>query len=131
MQGAITALAGRAVQLMKRVGLEVHYALAGGMTQNQAMVESIATKLGSPLKLPPHGLGQLNGAFGAALLGMRRAVKLLAEGHSIPAPGGEHMHETSSNTPRRWSMHVPASIIYEDSTKSLVKGTSLKMIPLI
>src|SRR5512135_248548 len=62
MQGAIAALAGRAVQLMKRVGLEADYALAGGMTQNQAMVEAIATKLGSPINLPPQGLGQLNGA---------------------------------------------------------------------
>ena len=129
MQGAITALAGRAVQLMKRVGLEADYALAGGMTQNQAMIEAIAAKLGSPLNLPPQGLGQLNGAFGAALLGMRRAEKLLAEGQSIPAPGGEHAHESSANSPRRWSMYVPASIIYEDSTKSLVKGTSLKVIP--
>ncbi|HEX9133286.1 MAG TPA: hypothetical protein VF844_13420, partial [Ktedonobacteraceae bacterium] len=75
------------------------------------------------------GLGQFNGAFGAALLGMRRAEKLLSEGQSIPAPGGEHAHETGTNTPRRWSMYVPASIIYEDSTRNLVKGTPLKMIP--
>ena len=99
MQGAITALAGRAVQLMKRVGLEADYALAGGMTHNQAMIEAIAAKLGSPLNLPPQGLGQLNGAFGAALLGMRRTEKLLAEGQSIPAPGTEHAHESSELYP--------------------------------
>ncbi len=125
MQGAIVALAGRAVQLMKRVGLETDYALAGGMTQNAAMVEAIAAKLGAPLNLPPYGLGQFNGAFGAALLGMRRAEKLLSEGQSIPAPGGEHAHETGANTPRRWSMYVPASIIFEDSARNLVKGTPL------
>src|SRR5579859_3362469 len=123
VEGAIVALAGRAVQLMKRVGLEADYALAGGMTQNAAMVEAIAAKLSAPLNLPPQGLGQFNGAFGAALLGMRRAEKLLSEGQSIPAPGGEHAHETGANTPRRWSMYVPASIIYEDSTRNLVKGT--------
>lgn len=128
MQGAITALAGRAVQLMKRVGLEVDYALAGGMTQNQAMIEAIATKLSAPLNLPPQGLGQFNGAFGAALLGMRRAEKLLSEGQSIPAPGSEHAHESDVYTPRRWSMYMPASIIYVDSTRSLVKGTPLKVI---
>jgi hypothetical protein len=59
---------------------------------------------------------------------MRRAEKLLAEGQSIPAPGGEHAHENGANSPRRWSMYVPASIIFEDSTKSLVKGTLLKVI---
>lgn len=129
MRGAIAALAGRAVQLMKRVGLETDYALAGGMTQNEAMIEAIAAKLGASLNLPPQGLGQFNGAFGAALLGMRRAEKLMSEGQSIPAPGGGHAHETGANTPRRWSMYVPASIIYEDSTRSIVKGTPLKVIP--
>ena len=129
MQGAIAALAGRAVQLMKRVGLETEYALAGGMTQNEAMIEAIAAKLGAPLNLPPQGLGQFNGAFGAALLGMRRAEKLLSEGQSIPAPGAGQAQETAANAPRRWSMYVPASIIYEDSTRNIVKGTPLKMMP--
>ena len=45
MQGAIAALSGRAVQLMKRVGLEKDFALAGGMTQNAAMVAAIEAKL--------------------------------------------------------------------------------------
>jgi predicted CoA-substrate-specific enzyme activase len=106
MSGAIAALAGRAVQLMRRVGLEPTFALAGGMTQNAAMVRALETKLGSSLCLPPDGLGQLNGAFGAALLGLRRVDRLLAEGRSISAPVGESLQDKSYT--RRWSTFVPA-----------------------
>ena len=101
MQGAIVALGSRAVQLMKRVGLEADYALAGGMTNNAAMVAALEGKLGASLNLPPGGLGQLNGAFGAALLGLRRVERLLAERRAIPAPGGEE-----GSTVRRWSSYV-------------------------
>lgn len=108
MQGAIVALGGRAVQLMKRVGLEADYALAGGMTNNAAMVAALEGKLGAPLNLPPGGLGQLNGAFGAALLGLRRVERLLAEGRAIPAPGGEE-----GSTVRRWSSYVAPTLAAE------------------
>ena len=101
MEGAIVALGGRAVQLMKRVGLEPDYALAGGMTNNPAMVAALERKLGASLLLPPDGLGQLNGAFGAALLGARRATKLLAEGRAIISPTG-----ADETKPRRWSTYV-------------------------
>lgn len=109
MQGAISALAGRAVQLMKRVGQEKEFALAGGMTQNAAMVAAIEAKLGAALNLPPQGLGQLNGAFGAALLGLRRVERLLAEGASIPAPGGAGAEEYGILAAHRWSAYVPTT----------------------
>jgi predicted CoA-substrate-specific enzyme activase len=102
MHGAISALAGRALQLMKRVGLEKAFALAGGMTQNTAMVAALEAKLGAPLHLPPQGLGQFNGAFGAVLLGLRRVERLLAEGHEIPPPGSEGPAQVT----RRWSLFV-------------------------
>ncbi len=86
MEGAIVALGGRAVQLMKRVGLEGDFALAGGMTHNSAMVAALESRLGAPLLLPPNGLGQLNGAFGAALLGLRRVERLIADGRAIAGP---------------------------------------------
>lgn len=105
--GAITALGGRAVQLMRRVGLEADFALAGGMTQNAAMVNALEAKLGNPLHLPPGGLGQLNGAFGAALLGLRRVERLRAEGRPIPAPGGDGV--AGGIMSRRWSTYVPLS----------------------
>jgi (R)-2-hydroxyacyl-CoA dehydratese activating ATPase len=104
VQGAILALSGRAVQLMKRVGLEADYALAGGMTNNAAMVAALGSRLGVPLHLPPHGLGQLNGAFGAGLLGLRRVLRLRAEGRTVPVPGSE-----AAAVGRRWSTYVPAA----------------------
>lgn len=102
VEGAILALGGRAVQLMKRVGLEGDFALAGGMTNNSAMVAALEAKLGSPLQLPPNGLGQLNGAFGAALLGLRRVTRLLADGREIPAPNNQTVASV-----HRWSTYVP------------------------
>jgi (R)-2-hydroxyacyl-CoA dehydratese activating ATPase len=105
MQGAISALAGRSLQLMKRVGLEKEFALAGGMTQNAAMVAALGAKLDAPLYLPPQGLGQFNGAFGAVLLGLRRVERLLAEGREIPPPGSEGPAQVT----RRWSLFVHAA----------------------
>lgn len=105
MEGAIVALGGRAVQLMKRVGLEPDYALAGGMTNNPAMVAALESRLGAPLHLPPDGLGQLNGAFGAALLGLRRVERLLADGRAIIEAAGEN-----DIKPRRWSTYVPPTM---------------------
>ncbi|MDE3077141.1 MAG: 2-hydroxyglutaryl-CoA dehydratase [Chloroflexota bacterium] len=104
MRGAIVALAGRAVQLMRRVGLEPEYTLAGGMTRNVAMVEALATHLKAPLNVPPDGLGQLNGAYGAALLGVRRVQKLLAEGKPIPPTASAIVPvENPFGARRRWS----------------------------
>lgn len=104
MQGAILALGARAVQLIKRVGLAEQFALAGGMTNNAAMVAALEGRLGAPLHLPPRGLGQLNGAFGAAVLGLRRVTRLLADGQPIPTPGS-----VASDTVRRWSTYVAPS----------------------
>jgi predicted CoA-substrate-specific enzyme activase len=81
MQGAIAALSGRAVQLMRRVGLEADFALAGGMTQNPAMVAALEAKLG-----------------------VRRASRLLADGRTIPPPGS-----ATNVIPHRWSTHVRAT----------------------
>jgi predicted CoA-substrate-specific enzyme activase len=106
MSGAIAALAGRAVQLMRRVSLEPSFALAGGMTQNAAMVKALETKLGNSLCLPPDGLGQLNGAFGAALLGLRRVEHLLAEGRPITVSPEEGLQRETAT--RRWSTFVPS-----------------------
>jgi (R)-2-hydroxyacyl-CoA dehydratese activating ATPase len=108
MGGAIAALGGRAVQLMRRVGLESDFALAGGMTQNPAMVAALEALLGSSLHLPPQGLGQLNGAFGAALLGQHRVERLLAEGHGILSQGGD-THAAPPGGRRRWSTYVPVA----------------------
>ena len=94
---------------MKRVGLESEYALAGGMTQNAAMVAALEAKLAAPLNLPLQGLGQLNGAFGAAMLGLRRVERLYAEGREIPPPGGEGLSDTTVHTARRWSVFIQSA----------------------
>jgi predicted CoA-substrate-specific enzyme activase len=102
MMGAMVALGGRAVQLMRRVGLEAGYMLAGGMTRNAAMVKALEDNLKSKLNVAPDGLGQLNGALGAALLGLRRVEKLAAEGKPIP-PTASQQGQAESATRRRWS----------------------------
>jgi predicted CoA-substrate-specific enzyme activase len=106
MMGAMVALGGRAVQLMRRVGLEPTYMLTGGMTRNAAMIRALEENLKDKLRVAPGGLGQLNGAYGAALLGLLRVQKLLAEGKPIPATASQ----LSGNEPavkRRWSAIAP------------------------
>lgn len=102
MMGAMVSLGGRAIQLMRRVGLEPGYMLTGGMTRNVAMVEALQRTLGSPFHVAPDGLGQLNGAYGAAYLGLRRVEKLLAEGQPIP-PTAAELGGPETTPVRRWS----------------------------
>ena len=102
MMGAMVALGGRAVQLMRRVGLEPGFMLTGGMTRNEGMVAALEKSLGAALSIAPNGLGQLNGAYGAAFLGLRRIEKLLAEGKPVPPTAGQgEQVETAAR--RRWS----------------------------
>lgn len=104
MCGAMTALGGRAVQLMRRVGLEPEYALAGGMTRNQAMISALEGHLKATFNVPPQGLGQLNGAYGAALLAAKRVEKLMAEGKPIPPTAAiQNNSDGQAAGRRRWS----------------------------
>lgn len=104
MMGAMVALGGRAVQLMRRVGLEPGFMLTGGMTRNSAMIQALEENLKDRLNVAPDGLGQLNGAIGAALLGLRRVQKLLAAGQAIaPAATQSAAGEASGVTRKRWS----------------------------
>ncbi len=102
MMGAMVSLGGRAIQLMRRVGLEPGYMLTGGMTRNEAMIKALEGALGSPFSVAPNGLGQLNGAYGAAYLGLRRAERLLAEGKPIP-PTAAELGGAEPTAARRWS----------------------------
>lgn len=103
INGAIIALAGRAVQLVRRVGLEPEYLLAGGMTHNAAMVAALERHLKASLHVAPNGLGQLNGAYGAALLGVKRVQKLRAEGKPIPPTAAAQPALDGRGGGRRWS----------------------------
>lgn len=102
MMGAMVALGGRAVQLMRRVGLEPGYMLTGGMTHNAAMIKALEDNLKGKFNIAPDGLGQLNGAMGAALLGLRRVEKLLEEGKPIP-PTAANLGTTDVPVRKRWS----------------------------
>jgi predicted CoA-substrate-specific enzyme activase len=80
MYGAVRSLAGRAVQLMKRVGMEPEYTSAGGMSRNGAFVKALQLELKAPVNVLPDPMGQYNGALGAALLALDRVNKLQAAG---------------------------------------------------
>ena len=75
--------------------------LTGGMTRNSAMIKALEENLKAKLSVAPDGLGQLNGALGAALLGLRRAQKLVEEGRPIAVaqPSGEREQVKR----KRWS----------------------------
>ena len=80
MYGAVLSLAGRAIQLMKRVGMEPEVTFVGGMSRNAAFVKALAAELGKTVNVPAGELGQFNGSLGACLLALDRVHKLQAAG---------------------------------------------------
>jgi predicted CoA-substrate-specific enzyme activase len=76
MYGAVLSLAGRAVQLMKRVGMEPEVTFAGGMSRNAAFVKALTAELKAGINVPAGELGQFNGSLGACLLALERVRKL-------------------------------------------------------
>ena len=80
MYGAVLSLAGRAHQLMKRVGMEPEFTFCGGMSRNEAFVKALKHELGGPVNVPDGDLGHFNGALGAGLLALDRVRKLQAAG---------------------------------------------------
>jgi (R)-2-hydroxyacyl-CoA dehydratese activating ATPase len=80
MYGAVLSLAGRAHQLMKRVGMEPEFTFCGGMSRNEAFVKALKHELGAPVNVPDGELGHFNGALGAGLLALDRVRKLQAAG---------------------------------------------------
>ena len=80
MYGAVLSLAGRAHQLMKRVGMEPEFTFCGGMSRNDAFVKAIKHELTAPVNVPDGEMGHFNGALGAGLLAIDRVHKLQAAG---------------------------------------------------
>lgn len=80
MNGAIISLGGRAVQLMKRVGMEPEFTFAGGMALMSAMVSALEEHLKTKVNVPEGDLGMYNGAIGAAVLAQQRVRKLKEAG---------------------------------------------------
>jgi (R)-2-hydroxyacyl-CoA dehydratese activating ATPase len=83
MYGAVLSLAGRAVQLMKRVGMEPEVTFVGGMSRNDAFVKALTAALGA-VNVPQAGAGQFNGGVGACLLALDRLHKLQSAATQIP-----------------------------------------------
>jgi predicted CoA-substrate-specific enzyme activase len=80
MYGAVLSLAGKARQLMKRVGMEPEFTFCGGMSRNQAFVKALKQALAAPINVPDGEMGHFNGALGAGLLALDRVRKLQASG---------------------------------------------------
>jgi (R)-2-hydroxyacyl-CoA dehydratese activating ATPase len=76
MQGAISSLVDRSIQLMKRVQMEPEYTLIGGILRFETMARVAREQLGAAVNVPEGDLVQYVCALGAALLGRRRLQKL-------------------------------------------------------
>ena len=72
LAGVHASIAGRSVGLMRRVGLEDEITFTGGVSRNSGMVATLEARLGRRLNV--HGDAQLNGAIGAALFALERAL---------------------------------------------------------
>jgi (R)-2-hydroxyacyl-CoA dehydratese activating ATPase len=76
MQGAISSLVDRSIQLMKRVQMEPEFTLIGGILRFETMARVAREQLGAAVNVPEGDLVQYVCALGAALLGRRRLQKL-------------------------------------------------------
>ena len=76
LRGIHNSLADRALNLLKRVGLDGEVTLIGGVALQDGMVVALREKLGVPVNVPE--APQYTTALGAALLGLQRFRKLSA-----------------------------------------------------
>ena len=76
LRGIHNSLADRALNLLKRVGLDGEVTLIGGVALQEGMVVALREKLGVPVNVPE--APQYTTALGAALLGLQRFRKLSA-----------------------------------------------------
>jgi hypothetical protein len=68
--------------------------------------------LKASFNVPKEGLGQLNGAYGAALLGLKRVEKLMSEGKAIPLTASAQNNAANQTAGRRrWSTTAVKKII--------------------
>ena len=74
LRGVHDSLAGRALTLLKRAGLEPEVTLVGGTSRQAGMVVALTETIGLPVNICEDS--DLAGAIGAALLGLLRLEKL-------------------------------------------------------
>lgn len=83
MNGAISSLVDRSVQLMKRVQLEPEYTLIGGILRFNTMAKVVRDRLNAEVNVPPGEMVQYTTALGAAILGHQRLRKLQDGGLNV------------------------------------------------
>jgi (R)-2-hydroxyacyl-CoA dehydratese activating ATPase len=79
MHGAMQSLVEKSVRLMKRVGMEPEFTLAGGIMRFPTMVDLMRSHLGAGVNVPSDPLVQYTAAIGAAVLARRRVERLGVE----------------------------------------------------
>ena len=72
VHGLDASVASKTAGLVQRVHGEPEYLMTGGVAQNAGVVAALATKLGSPVRVPPDP--QVCGALGAALIARDRVA---------------------------------------------------------
>jgi predicted CoA-substrate-specific enzyme activase len=92
LAGVHSAIAGRSVALLRRVGLEEEVTFTGGVARNSGMVRALEERLKLRLNVAPES--QHTGAIGAALFAWERAAhgdvgKHRCESKAGPSPVGE------------------------------------------
>lgn len=70
--GIHNAIAGKAISLMKRVGLEKGFMMTGGVAKNPGVVQVLEEQLGAPLFI--YEEPEIVGAVGAALFGLENGI---------------------------------------------------------
>jgi (R)-2-hydroxyacyl-CoA dehydratese activating ATPase len=77
--GLHEAIAGRVVNMVRRLGLEKEVVVTGGGAKNIGLVKAIEGKVGFPVLIPPEPF--LTGALGAALIGKDFIARGLLRDH--------------------------------------------------
>jgi activator of 2-hydroxyglutaryl-CoA dehydratase len=73
LAGLHEAIATRVYALLRKVGVEPDFVIAGGIAKNPGVVRRVEAKVGVPALLPPEP--QITGALGAALFAADRVAE--------------------------------------------------------
>ncbi len=71
LRGVHSAIAGRSLALMRRVGVDPEVTFTGGVSRNPGMVTALEERLGQKINVSP--LSQFLGCIGAAIFALERA----------------------------------------------------------
>lgn len=80
--GLHNAIASRVVRMVKRLKIEPDVVFTGGVAKNIGVVRALEENLGCKVLVPKDPL--LSGAMGAALLGRKFTLEMIAKGEPVP-----------------------------------------------